>query len=85
MLQMVVLKVPKDHKTLLVGRIQSYFDTEFSQSVGNLAAENLLDFMLKQLSPVIYNQAIRDARVVITQQMDRIEEDLYALEQPLEV
>lgn len=32
-----------------------------------LAAENLLDFMLEQLGPIIYNQAIGDARAVVMQ------------------
>jgi len=51
------------------------------EPIGELAAGNLLDFMLKQLGPIIYNQAISDARTVVMQQMERVEEEIYALEQ----
>jgi uncharacterized protein (DUF2164 family) len=41
--------------------------------------------MIKQLGPIIYNQAIHDARTVVMQQMERMEEEIYALEQPLKL
>jgi uncharacterized protein (DUF2164 family) len=81
----IVLKIPREHKALLVNKIQSYFVTERSEEIGELAAGNLLDFMVEQLGPIIYNQAIRDARTVVMQQMERVEEELHALEQPLEL
>jgi uncharacterized protein (DUF2164 family) len=79
------MKIPRAHKELLLNKIQSYFESERSEEIGELAAESLLDFMMKQLGPIIYNQAIRDARTVIMQQMERIEEEVYALERPLEL
>ena len=82
---MIVLKIPREHKSLLVNKIQSYFETERSEQIGELAAGNLLDFMIKQLGPIIYNQAISDAQIVVTQQMDRIEEEFQTLQQPLEI
>jgi uncharacterized protein (DUF2164 family) len=81
----IVLKIPREHKALLVSKIRSYFETERSEKIGELAAENLLEFMIKQLGPIIYNQAIHDARTVVMQQMERMEEEIYALEQPLEL
>src|ERR1700693_1755420 len=81
----IVLKISREHKALLVNNIQSYFETERSKTIGELAAGNLLDFMIKQLGPIIYNQAIRDVRTVVMQQMERVEEEIHALEQPLEL
>ncbi len=80
----MVLRLPKEHKELLINNIQSYFETERSEDIGELAAETFLDFMIKQLGPVIYNQAINDARSVVMQQMERVEEEIYSLEQPVE-
>lgn len=82
---MLVLKIPKEQKQTVIHNIQSYFDDELSQTIGELAAENLLDFMLKQLGPTIYNQAIRDARAVVMQQMERVDEEIYALEQSVDL
>lgn len=77
------VKMPREQKLQLISRIQQYVDTELSIPIGELAGENLLDFILKELSPYVYNQAVADARQVIEQRMLSIEEDLYALEQPL--
>lgn len=80
---MLTLKIPKEHKLQIAIKVQEYFYTEFNEEIGQLAAENLLDFMLSELSPYIYNQAIKDARNVIEQKMVSIEEEMYALEKPL--
>ena len=78
----IVVKIPREQKNSLIAEVQTYFDMERSETIGELAAENFLDFMIKQLGPIIYNQAIRDCRTVVTQQMERIDEEIYALEQP---
>ncbi|WP_440962116.1 DUF2164 domain-containing protein [Paenibacillus nitricinens] len=77
------IKIQREHKLQVTSSIQDYFEAELSSEIGQLASENLLDFMLKELSPHIYNQALADARKVIEQKMISIEEELYALEQPL--
>ncbi|OME74230.1 hypothetical protein BSK65_00585 [Paenibacillus odorifer] len=77
------IKIQREHKLQITSSIQDYFETELSSEIGQLASENFLDFMLKELSPYIYNQALADARKVIEQKMISIEEELYALEQPL--
>ncbi|WP_449600807.1 DUF2164 domain-containing protein [Paenibacillus sp. Marseille-Q9583] len=77
------IKIQREHKLQITSSIQDYFETELSSEIGQLASENLLDFMLKELSPYIYNQALADARKMIEQKMISIEEELYALEQPL--
>lgn len=80
---MTPTKLPKEHKLQLIAGVQHYFESEFSMEMGRLAAENVLDFMLKELAPYVYNQAVADARKVMEQQMASIEDELYALEQPL--
>ncbi|MBJ6362663.1 DUF2164 domain-containing protein [Paenibacillus sp. GCM10012307] len=80
---MSTVKLPREQKLQLVERIQYYFEMELSQEMGQLAGENLLDFMIKELSPYLYNQAMADARSVIGERMASIEEELYALEKPV--
>ncbi|TCZ74305.1 DUF2164 domain-containing protein [Paenibacillus albiflavus] len=78
------IKLPREQKMEIISSIQDYFEAERSESIGDLAAENLLDFMLKELSPYIYNQAITDARKVIMQKMESLDDEMYALEKPLQ-
>ncbi|MDQ0189349.1 DUF2164 domain-containing protein [Alicyclobacillus cycloheptanicus] len=80
---MILLKLPREQKQLLISDIQAYIEAEWGESIGELAAGNLLDFMLQELGPHIYNQAIRDAKDVVLQGMERVEEDVSALAQPL--
>lgn len=80
---MQIWKLPREHVLLLVTAIQEYMDSELGQGIGEVAAENLLTFMLEQLGPLVYNQAIGDARGVLMQVNARAEEDLYALERPV--
>jgi uncharacterized protein (DUF2164 family) len=80
----VILTMQSEQKKKLRSDIQSYFENERGEEIGELAADNFLTFMIEALGPIIYNQAIRDARSVIMQQMERIEEEVYALEQPID-
>jgi uncharacterized protein (DUF2164 family) len=77
------IKIQREHKLQISSSIQDYLDSELSFEIGQLASENLLDFMLKELTPHIYNQALADARKVIEQKMVSLEEEMYALERPL--
>ena len=45
-----------------VAAIQQYFDDNMDEPVGDLKAGLLLDFVLSELGPSIYNQAVADAR-----------------------
>lgn len=78
---MIPIKLSKDHKQALVSRIQTYFIEEKDEEIGNLAAENLLDFVLHLVGPHVYNQALADARKLVNDRMQTIEDELYAMEQ----
>ena len=79
----MLIKLPREQKLEIVSKMQRYFNTEFSEEVGQLATEIFLDFILKEVSPYIYNQAIKDARSIIEQRMILLDEDICALEAPL--
>jgi uncharacterized protein (DUF2164 family) len=77
------IKLPREQKLEIAGKMQRYLNTEFSEEIGQLATEIFLDFILKEISPYIYNQAIKDARSIIEQRMILLEEDICALEIPI--
>ncbi|WP_079909497.1 DUF2164 domain-containing protein [Paenibacillus sp. 32352] len=77
------IKLPKEHKQQIIASLQDYVDQEFSIEMGQLAGEGFLEFIMKELTPYIYNQALSDARKVVLQQMTAMEDEIYALEQPL--
>jgi uncharacterized protein (DUF2164 family) len=81
---MVPIKIPRDEKEVLIEKVQHYFQVERGEEVGSIAAEMLLDFILKEGAPYIYNQAIHDARKVLQERIGLLEEELYTLERPIQ-
>jgi len=73
------LKLPKEDKDLLIDELQGHLEMEHDMTLGRLATEQLVEFMLQQLSAPIYNQAVEDARAVLMERMATLEDDLYAL------
>ncbi|BCG61423.1 DUF2164 domain-containing protein [Paenibacillus sp. URB8-2] len=74
------IKMTKEHRETMLDHIQEYFEVERGESIGRLAADNLLDFFMKELGPIVYNQALSDCRTLTMQRMQGLEEDIYALE-----
>ncbi len=74
------VKIPNEKKDELVEKIQQFFEEEDLDNIGRFQAERLIEEMIKLLGPYAYNQAIGDARKLITDKLSNIEEDLYVLE-----
>ncbi|MCM3207995.1 DUF2164 domain-containing protein [Paenibacillus illinoisensis] len=80
---MNTLKLTKEQQDEAIRTIQSYFQEERGEELGDLAAWGVLDLFMTKLAPYIYNQALSDARTTVNQRMASIEEDLFALERKL--
>lgn len=79
------LKITKEYKEQIVVNIQRYFLEERGEEIGNLAAEFLMDFMIQQIGPHIYNQAVGDAQTLLMQRMASLDEDVSALRMPIKL
>ncbi|GAB5519741.1 MAG: DUF2164 domain-containing protein [Rhodothermales bacterium] len=42
--------------------LQSYADDHFDEPMGNIAAGGLLDFIIGEIGPALYNQGVADAQ-----------------------
>lgn len=56
------LSLPELARKQAIAALQQYFADNVDEPIGDLKAGLLLDFMLSELGPSIYNQAIADAR-----------------------
>lgn len=79
------LKMPREQKMQIIGLIQQYFRDERDEEIGTLAAELLLDFIVKQVGPFIYNQAINEVQLMLNQKLAFLEEDVDALKMPIKL
>ena len=60
----------KEQKKEMVEKLQGYFLNERDEVLGDLAAGLLVDFIISELSPPIYNQGIADAYSYISNQIE---------------
>jgi uncharacterized protein (DUF2164 family) len=58
----MAITLPKDASDRLRGSIKRYVAENLDQDIGDLQAGLLLDFVLKEIGPTIYNKAIADAQ-----------------------
>lgn len=80
---MLPIRLPREDKLQLIHRLQSFFETERGERIGELAAEQLVDFVLKEAGPYVYNAAIAEVRSVFQDKMNQLDDELYALEKPV--
>lgn len=81
------MEIELDKKRLKVLRekAQIYFRDEHDESIGDLKADLLVEFFIKEIGPHIYNQAINDASAFIQDKLIDLEGALYVPEQRFEV
>ncbi len=58
----MAIKLKDDVRKKLIATIQSYCEENMNESIGDLKAGFLLEFMLKEIGPAVYNKAIADAQ-----------------------
>ncbi|NLY91657.1 MAG: DUF2164 domain-containing protein [Firmicutes bacterium] len=71
----MAINLSPEEKKLLVQEVQTFFEQEREETIGVIAAENILDFFLNNLGTVIYNKALDDARVWFSKKMENLETD----------
>ncbi len=55
--------LPDAQRKQAIAALQQYFTDNMDEPIGDLKAGLLLDFVLSELAPSVYNQAIADARL----------------------
>ena len=67
------ISVSEDAKKQSIASIQRYFREELEQDIGDLKATMFVEFILKEIAPTVYNQAIADAQAYISDRASDLE------------
>ncbi len=78
------IEFTRDEKERIVDQVQRYFEKELDQDLGQFDAEFLLDFFSEKMGPFYYNKGLADARSVLQNKLEDIDEAIYEIEQPIE-
>ncbi len=67
------MKLDKETRKRLIASIRRYADEELELDMGELKASLLLDYIVEEVGPSVYNAAIRDARAYFFAKVEDLE------------
>ena len=73
----MAIVLPKEIRDRLIASIKRYFEDALDHEIGDLKASLLLDYVLKEIGPSVYNQAISDAQARMGEMVDEIDSTCY--------
>lgn len=76
------IEFSREEKDVIVGKIKLYFREELDQDIGSFDAEFLLDFFAEEVGAYFYNRGLYDARAVLEDRLESIDQAIYEIEQP---
>ncbi|HLY43368.1 MAG TPA: DUF2164 domain-containing protein [Terracidiphilus sp.] len=71
-------QLTKEARTEAIASIKRYFEEELREPIGDLPAGLLLDFMVEEIGPAIYNKAIADAQARMLSRVSDLNGELFA-------
>ncbi|KUO76736.1 MAG: hypothetical protein APF81_11650 [Desulfosporosinus sp. BRH_c37] len=64
------IELTREVRTVLVESLKSYYWNERNEELNNLGAELLLDFIINEIGPYIYNKAIDDSYAYMSERIE---------------
>lgn len=71
------IELSKEARDEAISSIERYFQEELEQRIGNIAAGALLDFVLQEIGPCVYNQAVADVQERVQARLLEIDIELH--------
>jgi len=76
----LAISLTKEAKKQAIQSIKKYIAENFEEEIGDLKADLLLDFFLKEIGPTIYNHAISDAQAYLQDKVVDLDGSCYETE-----
>ena len=76
------IELTDERRERMLRSIKKFFAEKLERELGDLAAERLLEFFVKELGAPVYNQAIQDARKFLQGKLDDLEGEFYEPDEP---
>ncbi len=73
----MTISLDKHQRTLLEASLAKYCEQDLNFEIGNLETAFLLDFILTEVGPSIYNQAVRDVQTRLLQRVNEIDAEVF--------
>ncbi|MBP5987115.1 MAG: DUF2164 domain-containing protein [Azonexus sp.] len=73
----MTIEISPDASKAAIASIQRYFAENLDEEIGSLTAGALLGFFLKEIAPVVYNQAVADAQARLQARVMELDVEVY--------
>ncbi|MHC4843705.1 MAG: DUF2164 domain-containing protein [Planctomycetota bacterium] len=73
----MTISLKKEAKKQAIQSIKRYIAENYEEEIGDLKANLLLDFFLKEIGPTVYNNAISDAQAYLQDKVADMEGSCY--------
>jgi uncharacterized protein (DUF2164 family) len=73
----MAIELPKEVRVQAVASIERWFRENMDEPIGNVAAGGLLGFLLEEIGPSIYNQAVRDVQERLQLRVSELDLDVH--------
>jgi uncharacterized protein (DUF2164 family) len=74
----MTIELTKEAKQNALESIQKYFELNLEQPIGNLAAGALLQFILEEIGPSVYNKGVADAQERMQARISELDYEVHA-------
>ena len=71
------IELTDEAKRTAIESIQKYFEINLNEPIGNLAAGTLLNFILEEIGPTIYNQGVTDAQERLQARLSELDYEVH--------
>lgn len=71
------IELAREARASAIQSLQRYFEENLPEPIGDLPAGLLLDFILKEIGPAIYNGAVKEAQARLQARVADLDGELY--------
>ena len=73
----MAIDLPKEARAQAIASIERWFQEERGERVGNITASALLGYVLEEIGPSIYNQAVADVQERLAQRVAEVDVEVH--------
>jgi uncharacterized protein (DUF2164 family) len=73
----MTIAIPKTAREQAIASLQRYFAENMEEKIGNVAAGGLLGFVLEEIGPTIYNQAVADVQERLQMRISELDIEIH--------
>jgi uncharacterized protein (DUF2164 family) len=73
----MTIEISKEARKEAIASIERYFQENMEERIGNIAAGALLGFILEEIGPLVYNQAVSEVQERLQSRISEIDIEVH--------